>query len=233
MPSYKRAIMDAGAYSAMSAYHCYDGVPAVSNAYMLTDILRTSWGFKYFVMSDAGGTDRLCTSFNLCAAKPIDSEAVVSMALTAGTDTEMGGGSYNYEKIPQMVRSGKLSQTVVDTAVSRVLRAKFALGLFEKPYQGVPDDKAKDYINTPEAIKLARDIDAESIVLLENHDNVLPLKKSANVAVIGPMAHGFMNVGSSFSAFCFFFTPQPAPYASLLTGSSTATTFRIGRNTAA
>lgn len=194
MPSYKRAIIDAGAYSVMSAYHCYDGVPAVANAYMLTDILRTSWGFKYFVMSDAGGTDRLCSAFSMCRAEPIDSEAVVSMALTAGTDTEMGGGSYNYQKIPDMVKFGMLSEKVVDTAVSRVLRTKFAMGLFEKPYQAVADDKAKDYINTPGAIKLARDLDAESIVLLENHNNVLPLKKSAKVAVIGPMGHGYMNV---------------------------------------
>ncbi|KAJ9156912.1 Glycoside hydrolase [Coniochaeta hoffmannii] len=195
MPSYKRAIIDAGAYSVMSAYHCYDGVPAVANAYMLTDILRTSWGFKYFVMSDAGGTDRLCSAFSMCRAEPIDSEAVVSMALTAGTDTEMGGGSYNYQKIPDMVKFGMLSEKVVDTAVSRVLRTKFAMGLFEKPYQAVADDKAKDYINTPGAIKLARDLDAESIVLLENHKNVLPLKKSAKVAVIGPMGHGYMNYG--------------------------------------
>jgi beta-glucosidase len=196
MPSYKRAIIDAGAYSVMSAYHSYDGVPAVANSYMLTDILRKAWGFKYFVMSDAGGTDRLCSAFSMCRAKPIDSEAIVTYALTAGTDTEMGGGSYNYEKIPEMVKSGKLSEEVVDTAVSRVLRTKFAMGLFEKPYQGVADEEAKNHINTPEAVKLARDLDAESIVLLENHNKVLPLKQSAKVAVIGPMAHGFMNVCS-------------------------------------
>jgi beta-glucosidase len=106
----------------------------------------------------------------------------------------MGGGSYNYEKIPEMVKAGTLSESVVDTAVSRVLRTKFELGLFEKPYQGVPDDEAKNYINTPEHVQLARDLDAESIVLLENHNDVLPLSKTAKVAVIGPMAHGYMNV---------------------------------------
>lgn len=195
MPSYKRAIIDGGAYSVMSAYHCYDGVPAVANAHMLTDILRDSWGFEYFVTSDAGGTDRLCSAFAMCRAQPIDSEAVVSMALTAGTDSEMGGGSYNYEKIPEMVNAGKLNESVVvDTAVSRVLRAKFSLGLFEKPYQGVADDELNDYIHTPEALQVARDLDAESIVLLENHNNVLPLERSAAVAVIGPMGHGYMNV---------------------------------------
>ncbi|KAH8879931.1 glycoside hydrolase [Thozetella sp. PMI_491] len=195
LPSYKRAIVDGGAYSIMSAYHCYDGVPAVANKYMLTDILRDSWGYKYFVTSDAGGTDRLCNAFYMCRASPIDSEAIVSMALTAGTDSEMGGGSYNYQKIPEMVKAGKLDEKIVDTAVSRVLRAKFELGLFENPYQGVADNETSKYINTPKTVKLARDLDAESIVLLENHNNVLPLSKSANVAVIGPMAHGYMNYG--------------------------------------
>ena len=107
----------------------------------------------------------------------------------------MGGGSYSYQKIPEMVKSGKLDESVVDTAVSRVLRVKFEMGLFEKPYRGVSDDQASKHIHTTETVQLARELDAESIVLLENHNGVLPLKKTANVAVIGPMAHGFMNYG--------------------------------------
>ena len=87
-----------------------------------------------------------------------------------------------------------LDEAILDKAVSRVLRSKFTMGLFEKPFTGVSDDKIWDYINTKKHKKLARDLDAESIVLLENHDNVLPLKKDANVAVIGPMAHGYVNV---------------------------------------
>jgi beta-glucosidase len=106
----------------------------------------------------------------------------------------MGGGKYSFERIPELVATGKLSLDAVDTAVSRVLRAKFSLGLFENPYPGVPDEDFDKYINTAEHKKIARDLDAESIVLLENHDNVLPLKKDAKVAVIGPMAHGYMNV---------------------------------------
>jgi beta-glucosidase len=106
----------------------------------------------------------------------------------------MGGGSYNYEKIPEMVNAGKLSIDIVDEAVRRQLRAKFTIGLFENPYTAVPADEQANYINTPETIALARQLDAESIVLLENHENVLPLKKDANIAVIGPMAHGYMNV---------------------------------------
>lgn len=106
----------------------------------------------------------------------------------------MGGGSYNYELIPDMVASGKLSADIVDEAVRRTLRAKFKIGLFEKPYAGVPADEQANYINTPETIAIARQLDAESIVLLENHESVLPLSKSANIAVIGPMGHGYMNV---------------------------------------
>ncbi|KAH9907335.1 glycoside hydrolase superfamily [Xylariomycetidae sp. FL2044] len=195
LPPFKRAIMDGGAYSIMSAYHSYDGVPAVADRHTLTEILRDEWGYKYFVMSDAGGTDRLCANFGMCESDPIDSKAVINYALPAGNDVEMGGGSWNFEKIPEMVESGELAMDVVDEAVARMLRAKFEIGLFETPFSGVGEDEQADYINTPEIIELARELDAESIVLLENHDGVLPLKKDANIAVIGPMAHGFMNYG--------------------------------------
>jgi beta-glucosidase len=118
----------------------------------------------------------------------------IPQALPAGNDVEMGGGSYSFQKIPDLVASGQLDIEVVDTAVARILRAKFAQGLFENPYLAVPANQTASLIHTPENIALAREIDAESIVLLENTKNVLPLSKSANVAVIGPMAHGFMNV---------------------------------------
>ncbi|PSR81052.1 glycoside hydrolase family 3 protein [Coniella lustricola] len=195
LPSYKRAIIDAGAVSIMAAYHCYDSVPAVADYHLLTEILRNSWGYEYFVMSDAGGTDRLCTAFGMCQASPIDSEAIVNFALPAGTDSEMGGGSYNYEKIPDMVAAGTLDESVLDLAVSRVLRAKFEMGLFEKPFLGVPEDQFDQYVHTNATQQLARQLDTESIVLLENHNGVLPLSKTAHVAVIGPMAADRVNYG--------------------------------------
>ncbi|GKT86360.1 periplasmic beta-glucosidase [Colletotrichum tofieldiae] len=105
----------------------------------------------------------------------------------------MGGGRYSFQYIPELVANGTLPEDVVDTAVSRVLRAKFKSGIFEHPYTGVPDDQFFDYINTEEHRKIARDLDAESIILLENHNETLPLKKDAHVAVIGPMAHGYVN----------------------------------------
>ncbi|ROV96625.1 hypothetical protein VPNG_09020 [Cytospora leucostoma] len=195
LPSYKRAIVDGGALSIMSAYHCYDGVPAVADYHVLTEILRGSWGYEYFVMSDAGATDRVCTAFGMCRSSPIDSEAVVGFVLPSGNDVEMGGGSYNFEKIPELVAAGSLNESIVDLAVSRLLRAKFTLGLFEDPSPGVPEDQFHKYINTNATVQLARQLDAESIVLLENHDGVLPLSKSAKIAVIGPMASGLVNYG--------------------------------------
>ncbi|KAK7753878.1 hypothetical protein SLS62_004244 [Diatrype stigma] len=146
-------------------------------------------------MSDAGATDRLCENFKMCQADPIDSKAVVNYALPAGNDVEMGGGSFNFEKIPEMVEAGELDIVIVDQAVSRQLRAKFVAGLFEDPFPGVPEAEQADYIHTPELVELARQLDTESIVLLENHGDVLPLKKDASIAVIGPMAHGYMNYG--------------------------------------
>lgn len=128
LPSYKRQIIGAGAYAIMSAYSSYDGVPLVAHHHILTDILRGEWGYKYWVTSDAGGTDRLCSGFKMCQAKPLDSDAIILYAIPAGNDVEMGGGSYNFEKIPELVNASKLSIDVVDTAVSRLLRAKFALG---------------------------------------------------------------------------------------------------------
>lgn len=198
LPSYKRQIIDAGAFSIMSAYSAYDGVPLVANYHILTEILREEWGYKYWVTSDAGATDRLCDDFKMCVAKPIDKEAVTLLALPSGNDVEMGGGSYNFENIPKLVQEGKLSIDIVDTAVSRLLRAKFEMGLFENPYLAVPANKTSSLIHTSETVALARQLDTESIVLLENHDSTLPLSKIAKVAVIGPMAHGYMNVGLAF-----------------------------------
>ncbi|KAK5789222.1 hypothetical protein VI817_008346 [Penicillium citrinum] len=195
LPPFKRAIIDAGAWSIMAAYHSYDGIPAVSDYHTLTEILREEWGYEYFVMTDAGGSDRVCSYFKLCESDPLDMESVTEQILTAGIDVEMGGGSFNYQKIPDLLKSGKLDIGSVNTAVSRLLRAKFEMGLFENPYPAAPEKQWHKLIHSSEAVKLARKLDKESIVLLENHNTTLPLSKSGNIAVIGPMAHGFMNYG--------------------------------------
>jgi beta-glucosidase len=193
LPSFKRAIIDGGAWSIMGAYHSWDGIPSIADDHLQEDILRGEWGYEYFITSDAGATDRLCCAFKLCqcktADKPIDKEAVTLMALPNGNDVEMGGGSYNFETIPQLVKEGKLSIEVVNRAVSRQLRAKFEMGLFENPYQGVSANATKSIVHTNEHVKLARTIEADSIVLLENKNKTLPLSRTSKVAVIGPMAN--------------------------------------------
>ncbi|KAF7188440.1 Beta-xylosidase [Pseudocercospora fuligena] len=203
LPSYKKAIIDAGAWAIMSAYSSYDGVPQVADEHTLTEILRDEWGYEYWVSSDAGATDRLATPFRICPTplnkygSPISegNECVTLNALPAGGDIEMGGGSFNYRSIPALVESGRLDESVVDTAVSRLLRAKFDMGLFERPYQIAPESEWSNIINTPEAQQLAREVDRDSIVLLKNDQQILPISKEKKVAVIGPMAHGFMNYG--------------------------------------
>ena len=125
--------------------------------------------------------------------------AVTMLALVAGNDMEMGGGSFNYRKVPELIEDGTLDPKVLDTAVSRILRTKFKAGLFENPLIAAPKSQWKKLINNDKAKELARKIDRESIVLLENHSNILPLnpKKLKSIAVLGPMAHGFMNVSVS------------------------------------
>ena len=203
LPSYKKAIIDGGTWSIMSAYSSYDGVPQVSDAHTLTDILRTEWGYEFFVMSDAGATDRLASPFYVCPSPlnkfpaPVNegNECVTLNALPAGGDVEMGGGSFNYRAIPSLVESGRLDIAMVDLAVTRLLRAKFTMGLFENPYPAAPKSEWTSLINNDEAKALARELDRDSIVLLKNDQEILPISKDKKVAVIGPMADGFMNYG--------------------------------------
>ncbi|KAF2211820.1 glycoside hydrolase family 3 protein [Cercospora zeae-maydis SCOH1-5] len=203
LPSYKRAIMDGGVWSIMSAYSSYDGIPSVSDHHLLEEILREEWGYEFYVMSDAGATDRLATPMNICPAplnkygSPVNAgnECVTLDTLPAGGDVEMGGGSFNFRAIPSLVATGRLEEAVVDRAVSRVLRTKFTMGLFERPYQMVAPEERGNVINTLAAKQLARQLDRDSIVLLKNDQKILPISKDQKVAVIGPMAHGFMNYG--------------------------------------
>lgn len=188
-PSFKKAIVGAGAWAIMSAYSSYDGIPQVADEHTLTEILRGEWGYDYFVSSDAGATDRLANPFYICPSPlnmyndPVTegNECVTLNALPAGGDVEMGGGSFNYRSIPELVASGRLNEDVVDQAVGRVLRTKFTMGLFETPYQTAPKDEWSKIINTPAAKQLAREVDRDSIVLLKNDQNILPISKDKKV----------------------------------------------------
>jgi beta-glucosidase len=203
LEAFRPAITEGSVWSIMSSYVSYDGVPQVADHHTVTDILRGEWGYDFYVMSDAGATDRLASPFRICPS-PLNkygqevnegNDCITLEALPAGTDVEMGGGSFNYRSIPELVEAGRLDVATVDQAVARQLRTKFTMGLFENPFPAAPKSEWKNLINTPEAKELARDLDRESIVLLKNNENILPISKSAKVAVIGPMADGFMNYG--------------------------------------
>jgi beta-glucosidase len=231
LPPFHRAIIDGGAWNIMGAYHSYDGIPSIADGHMQETILREEWGYKYWLTSDAGATDRLCCNFKLCQCKtedrPIDSEAVTLMALPNGNDVEMGGGSYNYANIPRLVEEGKLDIAIVDRAVSRQLRAKFEMGLFENPYQGLSTNATESVIHPEEHVQLARTLEANSIVLLENKNNTLPLSKSANIAVIGPMAN-ITNLGDYVVYRSQYNPTNVTPLQGIQSASSGKVTFAQG-----
>ncbi|OLL25588.1 Periplasmic beta-glucosidase [Neolecta irregularis DAH-3] len=189
LPPFKRAIMDAEATMIMSAY---DGIPSIANHHLLTEILRNEWGYKYAVMCDSGATDLLSSQHGLCATG--DEDCIATISLNSGVDIEMGGGSFNYKQIPRLVSEGKLEQKAFDDAVRRILSAKFKLGLFDTNHKNTSfSNSTGNYfkvINTQMKKDLAKAIDSEAMILLENN-GVLPLDSSSlkSIALIGPFAN--------------------------------------------
>jgi beta-glucosidase len=183
LPPYHAAV-EAGAATLMSSFNSINGVPATANPHTLTQILRKEWGFDGFVVSDWGAVAEL-----LNHSIGANGATVARKALEAGVDMDMEGNLYGTTLVGQ-VRSGKIPESVIDEAVRRILRVKFALGLFDHPYTPV----TPAYQVTPERRALARKIADETMVLLKNDPiegigAVLPLtSKAKTVALIGPMA---------------------------------------------
>ena len=183
LPPYKAAV-DAGAATIMSAFNALNGVPASANRFLLQDVLRDSWGFNGFVVSDYTAVMELR---NHGIAQ--DEATATRKAITAGVEVDMMSHYYDIE-LPELIRSGKVPMNVVDEAVRRVLRVKFALGLFENPYA-----MGKEVIvAVPEHRPLVRRAAEESFVLLQNKtmnngQPLLPLSAAGRkVALIGPLA---------------------------------------------
>ncbi len=182
LPPYHAAV-DAGAATMMSSFNSLNGIPATANRYTLTQILRDEWGFNGFVVSDWGAVAELK---NHAIG---DGSTVARKALEAGVDMDMEGNLYG-EVIAPQVRSGRIPESVVDEAVRRILRVKFALGLFDHPYTPVN----APYDATPERRAAARKVAEETFVLLKNDPveglgALLPLTaKAKKVALIGPLA---------------------------------------------
>jgi beta-glucosidase len=177
---FEAVIKEAHPLSIMNAYSSYDGIPMAASHHLLTDILRNEFGFKGYVYSDWGAVEMLNT-FHHTAKDP--AEAALQ-AVKAGLDEEIWSNCF--EKLDSLVKSGALPVRYIDTAVSRILRAKFTIGLFEHPF---PDLNMKTDMHSLQAIQLAKDIARESVVLLKNEHQLLPLKNNIkSIAVIGPSA---------------------------------------------
>ena len=182
LPPYKAAV-DAGVGSVMSSFNEIAGVPSTSNRWLLTDLLRGKWGFNGFVVSDYTSVNELIKH-----GVAADSAAAGELAVNAGLDMDMEGSVYaGYMK--GLVESGKVSVETINESVKRILEAKYKLGLFDDPYRYCSKEREKNEIMTPGDHAFARKFASESIVLLKNEGNTLPVsKKIKTIAVIGPLA---------------------------------------------
>jgi beta-glucosidase len=181
--AFRAAVEEAQAGSIMAAYNEIDGVPCHVNGWLLNRVLREEWGFEGYVTSDGGGLQMLVTQHHVAATNA----DAARMALAAGVDYDLSDGSV-FNTLAEQVREGRIPESEVDKAVARVLAAKFRLGLFENPY--VEPDHAVRITSSPEHQELALKAAQETIVLLKNDGNLLPLdlKKLKSLAVIGPNA---------------------------------------------
>lgn len=180
---FEAAIKEAHLATIMNAYHELDGVPCGASRELLTDILRSEWGFDGIVTSDYN-TLPMLVDYHFVAA---DKSEAARIALYAGLDVELPGTDCYGEPLLKAVEAGKIDPALVDRAVRRVLAMKFRLGLFENPY-GNPA-LAAEIFDTPAQRSLARQAARESIVLLKNKGGLLPLKPNlGSIAVIGPNA---------------------------------------------
>lgn len=184
LPSFKEAVTKANIYAVMPSYNEIDGIPAHSNQFLLKEVLRREWGFKGYIFSDYGGIGQLY-SFHHVAKSPADAAV---MAINAGVDLEASRPDA-YSHLTELVKAGKIKESQIDSAVLRILTAKFKAGLFEKP---LPDTlRLKQRLHTEDHIKLSQQIAEESIILLKNDKSLLPLNisKIKSLAVIGPNAN--------------------------------------------
>ena len=192
LPPFCKAI-DSGALSVMTSYNSIDGTPCTSNHYLLTQLLRNEWKFCGFVVSDLYSIEGIHESHFVALTK----ENAAIQSVTAGVDVDLGGDAYT--NLCHAVQSGQMDKAVIDTAVCRVLRMKFEMGLFEHPY--VDPKIAAKTVRRKEHIELARKIAQSSITLLKNENSILPLSKTINkVAVIGPNADNRYNMLGDYTA---------------------------------
>ncbi|NPD91076.1 beta-glucosidase BglX [Xylanibacter muris] len=196
-PPYKAAV-DAGVGSVMSSFNIVDGEHATANRWLLTDLLRDQWNFDGFVVTDYESIGEMTKH----GFAPLAESSV--MALRAGTDMDMCSRGF-VGTLEKSLKEGLVTIEEIDLACRRVLEAKYKLGLFADPYKYLDKKRAKKDIFTAENRKAARDIAAETFVLLKNEGNLLPLKKQGKIALIGPLANTRSNITGTW---CVAQTPE-------------------------
>lgn len=193
-----RAAVRAGAGSVMSSYNSIDGVPCTGDRWLMTDVLRKDWGFHGFTVSDLGSIDGLYSTHQVVPTP----QAGAALALTAGLDTDLGGNGFG-KNLKKAFDQHLVSAAEIDTTLGRLLLAKYELGLFQNPYNDPA--KAAEVVHQPQFVALAKQLAAESIVLLKN-DSVngkalLPLSSNIKrLAVIGPNADNMYNQLGDYTA---------------------------------
>ena len=181
LPPFKSAL-DAGAATFMNSFNDLNGIPATGNKYLQRDILKGKWNFQGFVVSDWGSIGEMVSH-----GYSKDNKEAALQAITAGSDMDMESNAYRYH-LAELVKEKKVSITLIDDAVKRILRKKFELGLFDDPFKYCNPEREQAALNNPEHRKAARDIAAKSIVLLKNENRILPLsKETKTIAFIGPL----------------------------------------------
>lgn len=190
IPPY-RAGVEAGAATLMSAFNDMSGIPASANHYTLTEILKRRWKHYGFVVSDWGSIDNL-----IAQGYAQDRKDAALKSFTAGVEMDMVDNVY-LENLQQLVKENKIPMSKIDDAVRRILRVKFMLGLFDKPY--VEELPEKDRYYQPESMAIAAQLAEESMVLLKNDKHTLPLSSAIkHIALIGPMVKDSVNLMGSW-----------------------------------
>ncbi|HXE80400.1 MAG TPA: beta-glucosidase BglX [Vicinamibacterales bacterium] len=179
-----RAAVDAGAATVMNSFNEIGGIPATGSSYLQREVLKRDWGFQGFVVSDWGSIGEM-----VAHGFAADLRDAARAAITAGSDMDMESRAY-IAHLADLVKSGAVDVRLIDEAVRRILRVKFALGLFDDPYRYSDPAREARTLLAPEHLAAARDVARKSIVLLRNERNLLPLSKSVrSIAVIGPLAN--------------------------------------------
>ena len=182
-----KAAVEVGVGSVMTSFNLVDGIPATANAWLVNDVLRKQWGFDGFVVTDYASIHEMTTH------GVGDLATSSARALRAGTDMDMVAKGF-IGTLEQSLANGQVSMADINQACRRVLEAKYKLGLFKDPYKYVRVKNRNQYVYTAANRKAARDLAAETFVLLKNENQVLPLKKQGKIALIGPLANDRANL---------------------------------------